>query len=139
MKSLSILLILLSLSQIAKAAEDLSCLSGTVEQQFSCVEDTFKLSEQVLNQTYQKIVAALENKQEYGKEKNFIYENMVSRLRISQRSWLYFRAGQCEMESFSKINKQHVISAQLVCNTKLNFERTTSLKETFSDYLKMTF
>src|SRR4051812_29774688 len=102
--------------QSVGAAGHLDCLKGPEDQQLSCIEEDFKQSEILLNQTYQKIVDELQAKQEYGNEKNFVFENMSSRLRIAQRSWIYFRAGECEMDAFSKINTQHVVAAQIVCN-----------------------
>lgn len=139
MKKLVLALLALCFTYSVQASAEVSCLQGNADEQMTCVQDGFKQSELGLNETYQKIVEALQNKQEYGNEKNFILENMSSRLRISQRGWIYFRAGQCEMEAFSKINKEHIISAQINCTTKMNDERTQYLKDFFASYLKMKF
>ena len=129
----------IAISSITNAGQDLSCLTGPADQQLGCVRHEFEQSEQELNKTYERIVAELQEKQEFGNEKNFVFENMSSRLRISQRAWLYYRAGQCELESFAVINEQHVVPKQIACTTKLNLERTTELKKFFGKYLNKKF
>lgn len=139
MRQLTVTLFILVGSSAAFAGQDLACLAGPAAQQLECVQTEFENSEFALNKTYEAITAELQQRQEFGNERNFVLENMSSRLRISQRAWLYFRSGQCELESFSKINQQHVISAQILCNTKMNLERTAELKEFFGAYLKKEF
>jgi uncharacterized protein YecT (DUF1311 family) len=139
MKNLFLILAVLFCTSRSHATGVSDCLKGSVEDQLSCVEVSFRESERDLNTTYKRVVEALEKSQKFGNDKNFEFENIISRLKIAQRSWLYFRAGQCELESFIRINEVHLLSAQIACNARLNQERTAWLKKFFGDQLKIVF
>jgi uncharacterized protein YecT (DUF1311 family) len=115
--------------------EIIACYNKANEERAQCLQDSFEDSEVQLNQMYQHILELLENKQEYGNEKNFVFENMSSRLKIAQRSWLYFRATECNRLTYELIDSTPVVSAQISCTTKMNIERAASLKTLFSRYL----
>lgn len=121
--------------QPSETQEVVSCYNKSPEERAACLQDSFEESEVQLNQMYQRILTLLENKQEYGNEKNFVFENMSSRLKIAQRSWLYFRATECDRLTYEIIDKTPVVSAQIACTTKMNIERAGSLKALFARYL----
>jgi uncharacterized protein YecT (DUF1311 family) len=110
------------------------CEVKSGEERAQCFQDSFEGSEVQLTQMYQHILELLANKQEYGNEKNFVFENMSSRLRIAQRSWLYFRATECDRLTYETIEVNPVVSNQISCTTKMNIERTASLKKLFVRY-----
>jgi len=113
-----------------------ACRSMTGEDRTNCLQDLLQSAETHLNQTYQQILAKLESSQSFGNDANFTYENMASRLRISQRSWLYYRTSQCNFDSISRFSVQDTSVSQLSCTAKMDSERIKFLQETFAPILK---
>ncbi len=127
----------LSLGFSSVATSEISeCLTTkSPENQLQCgITQDFAKSEQLLNSTYNKVLTDLASRQEFGNERNFVLENMRSRLRISQRSWLYFRESQCELEAFGLLATQHTTATYIVCQTAANNARANELDTYFEKF-----
>lgn len=129
---------LLKLLILNKFVTDDLCKNTSAEDAPICFKEVFDSSEKMMNDVYNQILKLLEEKQEYGNERNFILNNMASRLRISQRSWLHFRDSECDLLTYSTINSKTIISAQLACSAQMNNDRVDSLKQIFNIYLGKT-
>jgi uncharacterized protein YecT (DUF1311 family) len=112
------------------------CKEADDQRQVACLQNQMAESDAALNTVFQKIINELENKQNFGNETNFIFENMATFLRASERSWIYYRAVQCDLVSYMNLESEDVTHSQMECTVKMNKDRMDSIKSTFTKYLK---
>jgi len=128
MKTLFLSVITLFFYTNASASEKVACIdSNVVQESYECINNEMNVVESSLNKEYQAA----------KKRINDVYSGSVKDrdeyLRVfteSQRSWLQYRDGDCELASMAAEKKSDASMAyRRICVADLDRERITKIKK----------
>lgn len=128
MKRLFLCVIIFLFYTNASASEKVACIDNNLAQEtYECINDEMNVIESSLNNEYQAA----------KKRINDVYSGSVKErdeyLRVfteSQRSWLKYRDGDCELASMAaEKNSDASMAYRRICIAELDRERITKIKK----------
>jgi uncharacterized protein YecT (DUF1311 family) len=115
-----------STTSVAATLSDV-CSEGSISDQMVCLQSGYAAAELNLNTIYNARISFLKDRQQFDSSQSIFYENLESRLHISQRSWLQNRESQCELEAALSVQVTAIIPATMRCTIRIDNERAAFL------------